>query len=286
MKVVLIHGRSHGGLDPAEVQAAWEEALREGLRVAGLAWPDGLEVAFPFYADELDRLVAQIQAPVLGVATRGAAADPKDVALQAELLAELARGQGVTDAEVQAHFGGEAHERGPLNWGWVHAMFRAMDRTPLGGAVLEQFTRDVSLYLNYRTVRRVIDAIVARHLGPGPCVVVGHSLGSVIGYHVLCNAPEDVEVRRFVTVGSPLGLAAVRKRLDAPLRMPGCVRGWFNAKDPRDGVALYPLDDTYFGVDPAITNKLDVENFTDNRHGVIGYLADPTVAGWIHAALR
>lgn len=40
-----------------------------------------------------------------------------------------------------------------------------------------------------------------------------------------------------------------------------------------------PLDAPQtFNVTPPIANKGDVLNFTDNRHGIEGYLADPVVA--------
>lgn len=53
---------------------------------------------------------------------------------------------------------------------------------------------------------------------------------------------------------------------------------WFNAYDDRDVVSLVPLDDQTFNITPPIENKSDVRNFTDNRHGIEGYLADPVVA--------
>jgi hypothetical protein len=42
-----------------------------------------------------------------------------------------------------------------------------------------------------------------------------------------------------------------------------------------------PLDAKNFDVAPPIENKRDVMNFTDNRHGIAGYLADPVVAAKI-----
>jgi hypothetical protein len=63
------------------------------------------------------------------------------------------------------------------------------------------------------------------------------------------------------------------------------VKKWFNAMDERDIVALYPLSKKYFQVTPQIENKTDVQNPTENRHGISGYLGDPEVARRIHAAL-
>ena len=55
--------------------------------------------------------------------------------------------------------------------------------------------------------------------------------------------------------------------------------------EERDIVSLYALDETHFPVDPAIENKTDVDNFTENRHGIAGYLSDKVVAKRIYDAL-
>jgi hypothetical protein len=60
---------------------------------------------------------------------------------------------------------------------------------------------------------------------------------------------------------------------------------WFNAFDPRDAVALYPLDTEHFDVEPSIENKADVRNDTPNCHGISGYLSDKDVARRIYDAL-
>jgi len=49
--------------------------------------------------------------------------------------------------------------------------------------------------------------------------------------------------------------------------------------------ALHPLDSVNFNISPSIENKTDVNNHTDNRHGIAGYLDDATVAIQIRNAL-
>jgi hypothetical protein len=62
--------------------------------------------------------------------------------------------------------------------------------------------------------------------------------------------------------------------------------GWFNAYDARDIVALNPLDNTFFPTDPSIANFSNVNNQTENRHGIVGYLNNKEVATQIALALR
>ena len=55
--------------------------------------------------------------------------------------------------------------------------------------------------------------------------------------------------------------------------------------DDRDIVALYPLDTNNFPIDPEIENNTDIQNHTDNRHGIVGYLNDKEVARRIYDVL-
>jgi len=102
---------------------------------------------------------------------------------------------------------------------------------------------------------------------------------------LLSKTASDIRVKRYVTVGSPLGLKAIKRQLDTPLAMPPCAKGWYNAMDERDVVVLHPLDSKNFPIQPPIENKTNVNNHTDNRHGIVGYLDDPDVARSIYTAL-
>jgi hypothetical protein len=64
------------------------------------------------------------------------------------------------------------------------------------------------------------------------------------------------------------------------------VTAWYNAYDPKDVVALCPLDAANFPVNPPVENYGRVLNGTDNRHGIIGYLDDADVAKQILDALQ
>ena len=121
----------------------------------------------------------------------------------------MATRSGITDAEIQANYAGLPQEKGPLNWEWIQAILRALDRTPLGDRSIDRFTRDVYVYLTYKAVRNAIDEIVhSVFTADGPYVVVGHSLGSVVGYNVLSKLATTKLVRAYITVGSPLGIKA------------------------------------------------------------------------------
>jgi hypothetical protein len=280
LRIVFVHGRGQQGLDPVELKSNWLESLRLGATAIGRALPDNLDVAFPYYGDILEKFTKAYDVPLTSdIKTRGGQGNDEFLAFQAEVAEALRQRSGVTDAQVDAEYGANPKSRGPLNWEWVQAILRALDKNGFGmsEAALELFTRDVFLYATRTGVRDEIDRVVSATLTEQPTVVVGHSLGSVVAYHVLRSDSRSLRVPFFLTVGCPLGVRPIRDQF-RPLRFPTPVKSWFNAFDTRDVVALYPLDIDNFPVTPAIENYSNVKNSTANRHGIAGYLNDSHVA--------
>lgn len=181
-------------------------------------------------------------------------------------------------------------ERGPQNRQWVLAVLGARDKqVPATSAPsIVTFTNDVYRYPRKVGVRDCIETGVRAALSAEEpmVVVVGHSLGSGVGYNLLRRAGEREgrTVPLCVTAGSPLAVTAIKRQL-SPVRHPDCVGRWFNAFDPRDVVALHPSDEVYFPIKPTVDNKADVDDPTENRHGISGYLEDADVARQIYTGL-
>lgn len=288
MRLVFVHGRSQQGKDPDALKLEWLGALEKGLQKNGLALPANVEVLLPFYGDRLEAFTRESEVPLTDdLRTKGGEADAEFLAFEAAMAEALRQRAGVTDQQVGDAYGDNPRPKGPQNWEWVQAIFRALDQhvPGMGDNVLELFTRDVYLYSTRSSVKAAINGIVAAALSETePAVVVGHSLGSVVAYSVLRDDPRVLQVPRYITVGCPLGVRPIRDQLK-PLKFPKPAKAWYNAYDERDVVALYPLDHKNFPVDPAVANYNQVKNHTDNRHGIIGYLDDPTVAKVIYDAL-
>jgi NAD(P)H-dependent FMN reductase len=286
-KLVLVHGRGQQGLNPSSIRTEWLDTLARGATAIGRTLPSDLDVALPFYGDLLDTFTRQVNVPLTtDVQMRGAAQDDEFLIFQSQFAEAVRRKAGITDEQLDKEYGPNPAPRGPLNWAWVQATLRAVDK--YGGgmnqATLETFTRDVFLYTTKAGVRDQIDRVVAAALTEAPTVVVAHSLGTVVAFSVLGTDRRSLHVPQFVTVGSPLAVRAVRDQF-LPLRTPDPIRDWYNAFDPKDVVALYPLDAQNFPVTPAIQNNTAVKNHTDNHHGIVGYLDDPGVARSILEAL-
>jgi pimeloyl-ACP methyl ester carboxylesterase len=281
--LLFIHGRGQGGLDPAVLLSQWLTALTRGAQNLGRAIPLNVHVDFPFFGATLSGFADAANLPLTtDIQARGAAPNNEFLAFQHEIAEEMRSMAGISDQAVLDEYGNSPAERGPLNWQWVQAILRALDKHAgsLSQSAIEQFIRDVYLYSTKSGVRDAVDAIVRAKFTEQPTIVVAHSLGSVVAYNVLRSDPRNLNVPLLVTVGCPLGIRAIRNQL-IPLKYPAPVDAWYNAFDPRDVVALFPLDEQNFPVNPAVTNFDGVSNHTDNRHGIDGYLDDPKIAARI-----
>lgn len=285
MRLIFLHGRDQQGKDGQALQETWTAALGQGLIAAHL--PNNIqqhEVVFPYYGDDLAEMVKEIgNAAPAGVSTKGGELGAAGFdRVQMDLLQDMLAPASVND-ETEA----QVSEKGVQNTALARVIARAIDSSRFGPNVLQALTKDVSIYLTHEVVAKRINAIVAATIEKGPCIVVAHSLGSIIAYRVLRELGVEAQVRRLITVGSPLGLNTVRKMLSPPARtFPVGVTSWMNAYDSADIVALHALDGDTWPVKPAIKNFASVKNHTDNRHGIEGYLADSTVAHAIYEALN
>jgi hypothetical protein len=290
-QLVFVHGRAQEHKDALALKGEWIAALREGLAKNGLSLPIPEDaVRFPYFGQTLDDLVSDVPPDqVAAVIVKGDNADEAERAFMRSVIEEVRLKAGITDAQLIEVAGRDVVTRGMFNLEWVHGLLEAIDRyVPFASsASIALSTNDVYQYLHNIGIRDQIETGVRQAMqAEVPTVIVGHSLGSVVSYNLLRREGKANrwQVPLYVTVGSPLAITAIKKAL-APNRHPECVGKWFNAMDDRDVVALYPLDDDNFPIAPEIENKTDVQNQTENRHGISGYLNDKDVARRIYEAL-
>lgn len=289
--LVLVHGRAQHGKDAVALKKEWIISLKAGLAKSGLTLPiPEDQIRFPYYGDTLDQMVQGASADdAVDIVVRGVPLSSGEEAFFKDYLAELKETAGISDTQVDDALRSLPLERGPLNWGWVQAILSVLDKSVpfASGAGVALFTNDVFQYLHRKEMRAVMDkGVRSAFVAGSEAVVVSHSLGTVVAYNVLNNEPArtDLKVPLFVTLGSPLAISAVKSKLQ-PVSHPATVEHWFNAMDERDVVSLFPLTSDHFAVFPQIENMTTVDNFTENHHGISGYLSDKEVARRIHAAL-
>ncbi|MBN1150247.1 hypothetical protein JXA84_03380 [candidate division WOR-3 bacterium] len=268
-EIMFIHGRAQGKKDPEEQKKAWIKALEKGLKSSGLGLPSEIKCIFPFYGDRLDYIVQETKfIPSI------------ENTIRYKLLEEMAENGGLLrDKEIESE--GEKSIFSDENF---QKLLKLLERDlDIGPSFLRIFTKDVSMYLSREGVKKDINGIVVSEITENTRVVVGHSLGSVIGYEVLSGL-EKPNIPLFITLGSPLGLCSVKRHVSKPFKKPDSVEEWINAFDERDFIALNKLDESNSHTGKGITNKNDICNESPGHHGIKGYLDNAFVATSIYNA--
>ncbi|WP_406280076.1 trypsin-like serine peptidase [Embleya sp. NBC_00896] len=278
VQLVLVHGRSQQGRDPAVLRRSWAAGLNSGLTMAGLPTVDPEDAWFPFYGNRLAEVMESIEATeaiesIDSVAPVEASLSPSARVLYGRLLDEAARRAGMPAEQVVANegvWGGVVGAmRGPLGWIAAHT---GVDR-----AVIKTAFRDVAAYLDANDTREaVLEQVLDCVPTSGSVVVVAHSLGTVVAMDLLPRLAGRVTVAGLVTAGSPLGLDTVysRLRVGGP-HLPPIAGPWLNVWCPTDPVAIgCPLTDDWSGLGA----ERVVANPHDRAHDIGAYLSHPEIA--------
>ncbi len=114
--------------------------------------------------------------------------------------------------------------------------------------------------------------------------LISHSLGTVIAYNVLQKlaahrTTQDITIDKWITLGSPLGLASVKaqlkRNLQGSLTVPENVSAWHNYSDKRDIVCIDGDLADDFAKNNSGVNVQDfqiVNAYPGNPHKSYGYL--------------
>lgn len=286
MRLVLIHGRDQGASSKDQIRDEWLQGLEKGFQQAGERPQKPYTVNVPFYGSRLDELTQELNQRVSAVIEKGERPVGQEIDdFIATLIEELANGAGVQPDDAEAELQPGVLEKGPERLEWIQALARsASHKLPwLADFGIGRFAADVQVYLTRPHIQKDINTIVASAIQGEPCVVVAHSLGTVVAYITLTEAVRNPQVKLLVTAGSPLGIRSIKSKLRRPLKFPEGVQNWFNAADERDIIALYSqLDGDSFVAN--IDNHTAVKNGADS-HSIAKYLEDATVAKRIAKAL-
>lgn len=283
MKLVFVHGMRQEGKDHVSLRQSWEGALKGAWIRLGLKSLDP-EIEMPFYGDRLDALTREIKGEPSDVVARSDW-EKKTSQVERDIIREMVVAYEL-EAAVNEELAVEVIARSPANWEWVQAAGRVLEhRVPMFRGLGLGFVQQVDAYLTRPHVHREIDDIVEPALSGKPAVIVSHSLGTVVTYSILRRQDRVDPHPILVTLGSPLGINAVKDCLKPPkLAIPNSVASWLNGTDDRDYVALYASLDGKTFVD-GIENVIDLKNRREDAHLITDYLANDVIATRIHAAL-
>jgi len=271
-RLVLVHGINQEGKSDVVIRDSWTDALEDALGQPGRF--DRTRVVAPFYGDVLADLTSRKS--LAQAVSQGIAEDDDERAFVDAGLRQMALDAGIANdaisAEQQIVAQGLPHDRHLI------AIVRLLEGlSPTLGELALRLLGQAYAYLKRPAVAAAVDAIVEPVLAAGPCVVVAHSLGTVVTFKLLRELKQTVPL--FVTLGSPLAIQSVQSALRKPRRVPEGVVRWFNGLDVDDFITLgRPLTVETFA--PGIENRSEIDNGSD-AHSIVGYLHDEVVSKMI-----
>jgi hypothetical protein len=313
-RLVLVHGVGEPRRS-AESTGRWIFALTDGARRAGhslaaerLIAGELAEIVFAYYGD--------LFAPTARQGAEGAGLNQREAELLHALLVEITGAQcdahlrdgavtpaalAAARAQLRQGEAGTAQGTGELVRQSINAATTLLAARPwgragqwAGGKFLVGDLAQAARYLSRgepdkdgRTLDARIMARVTAATGPGPAVVIAHSLGTIVGFEALHE--EGGPVPLFVTLGSPLAMRAVvwPRVKPQPPATPARVARWLNFWDRDDIIVPRPILES--DVAPNAAGVLPESTRTDAdgvwTHTAAKYLAKPDVAGPVMEAL-
>lgn len=232
----MVHGIGQQYLGPETLMARWGPALRDGVVLAGRELTNET-ISMSFYGD-------LFRSPG-GRSWSIPDYDFSDIdtELEQELLVSLWLEASRVDKNV-AGPGGKSRARTPQ---WAQRALYALSSSTFFSGLSERVLignlKQVSKYFLDASMREAIRARVSESIGAETRLVIGHSLGSVVAYEVLCQLVDRSAIA-FVTLGSPLGIGGIvfdrlEPRPSEGLgHWPRSVNMWTNVADKGDVVAL------------------------------------------------
>lgn len=292
MRIVFIHGINNETNTVKEIEERWFGALRNGWDDLGGGPKNDFTVDTAYYAD----ILAEASGDVTAAVEMGGPGDP-GAGLAIEFLRAYAEEAGVTEAELMSAAAAEgvpmgAVEQGVPHEGWVIAFAKVLERVlpTKGKYVAKLFLRQASVYIGDPVLAARIAAKVIKQVFDGkedPTIVIGHSLGSVVGYRILADKKfMSRSVPLLVTVGSPLSVDMFKPILPARGSMPTPpIERWVNGRNNEDFVTMgKAITKKSIGFD-GVVDITDIIDNPKNRHDIVAYLRSAKIAQAIKDAI-
>jgi len=192
----------------------------------------------------------------------------------------------------------------------------SLDYAEVTDLVIRRYFKDLDIYYskqcrdrknNLCRARDVIRDDLARVLRKyrrKDILLIAHSMGSIVAYDVLTQSVPDIRIHTLVTMGSPLGLPVVLKKILSEQRKKpqkhlaaqtpeNIVGTWYNFTDPQDKVATdYNLSEDYKEnsrhvrpIDIIVHNDYEYGD-ERNPHSAYGYLRTQEMARLVYNFLH
>jgi pimeloyl-ACP methyl ester carboxylesterase len=295
--IVFIHGRGNAEADSAILRQQWYAAFQKGAAATGfdVTAISPSDMRFVYYGDLYRE--------------RPVSPSSEDRLCAATILVSRPGGSAMHEEPNEEYLIGQRHwaetqdAKGPIGDRIKAWLAGAAFQTPVGQYLAQTWFKDVRRYvegsydLQCATNARLSAQLFDASKGSRPVILVAHSMGSLIAYSVLAAMDHDpipgrnAQVRRLVTIGSPLGMIDfipfLTSKQPSPYAVPRSLQGWRNVAGYDDPIAQQGLTGS-FSWDERNHSEIFVQTRPGDPHSAEGYLENPWTArtilkGWCGA---
>ena len=184
--------------------------------------------------------------------------------------------------------------------GDITSVIMKFTRGEVSQEVMQKGLKDLYRYYEDAELRAKLQGLLVKELeqhSDKRIMLISHSMGTIIAHDTLkelATKKNGLEINHFITMGSPLGLPFITKRIRQKKKItnvPANIKQWTNFSDMYDPVCADPnLADDYR---KSIKGKKIVDQLVNNdwphdklSHKSYGYLRTPEVSKAIAAFIR
>lgn len=293
--IVAIHGINMHRSQRTAMRESWRAAMVEGLVNVRSRHAEALTVECAFYGHEYNDGKAGTEPEYAAIDLEAGFEKELVLAIGAALDSgrdnDSRTGSGTGTATGTPTRTGEPPEETKLYLpGGVQRALALIQRSNLfdgRDSRLIAFVKQVNRYLTDPDFRQRVHREMETAMAHSPRLVVAHSLGSVIAYDWLRENHVE-HPPALITLGSPLGLESIRRRVSISARgggrpsWPGQARTWTNIAAGHDAVATVKKLAPLYAED---IRDLPCDNPRKSAHSAVVYLANVHTARTIDAVL-
>ena len=245
-KIVAVHGINQQYQGSHTIYSEWYPALQDGLERVDFVLDSENEFKCAFYGD-----LFRGRGKSKGNDIPNYRARDVESGWEEEFLLQL--GQEAIALKQAADESDAKKKKGVIIG--IQRALNVVSGSPFFGNVAEKvvinFVKQVKAYLHDQEIRAKIKNRVLAQITEDTRVLIGHSLGSIVCYEVLCQNP-DLPIKVYISLGSPLGIKRiVFDRLEPSPQngigsRPEGIEKWVNIADAIDIVALEKQLDPFF----------------------------------------
>lgn len=265
-KVVFLHGVGNG-----DEELNWLAGLNRGLASAGAAELGTSAVISPDYSVLLNAIVSKYKHPPITYKVKDDRLDRRAFVRRQARIERLLEKSGFAT--------GFGLRRLP------DAVVAPIQKAGVHSAQLKQ----VHNYMKSEGLRAAVLTQILKSLpDTGEIVLIGHSLGSIIGIDLLDHLPEGLHVSRFITIGSPGSVQILHDKHERILkRFPySRVDDWTNFFAPVDLVTAGRGLASVFPGAQDFRIQIPLSPSNPIAHNAEQYLAHPAVGMLVADALN